>query len=63
MPRKPSLRRSNGYWYPQAGCRDGVYLGRIDEVPYQVARTRFGEYLATLNRNPNGSPGLPKKGL
>lgn len=48
MARKPTLRQSGGYWYTQAGSRDGVYFGRVADVPYKVARARFGEHLASL---------------
>ena len=46
MPRTATLRRYKGYWFSQAGSRQGTYFGRIDEVPYQEAKRRFGEFLA-----------------
>lgn len=46
MPRLATLRRYRGYWFSQAGSRQGTYFGRIDEVPYQEAKRRFGEFLA-----------------
>jgi hypothetical protein len=46
MPRQATLRRYKGYWYTQAGSRQGIYFGRVDEVPYQEAKRRFGKYLA-----------------
>jgi len=48
MPRKPSLRKFKGYWFTQAGSRQGTYFGRTDEVLYSEARQLFGEFLATL---------------
>lgn len=61
MPRQPTLRRKDGYWYTQAGGRDGVYFGRVADVPYQVARTRFGEHLANLRRQPLPTIDLPDR--
>ncbi|TWU00500.1 Phage integrase family protein [Botrimarina colliarenosi] len=61
MPRKPTLRRSGDYWYTQAGSRDGVYFGRVSDVPYQVARARFGEYLAQLKATPLPTTDLPDR--
>ncbi len=46
MPRQAKLRRYKGYWFTQTGSRQGTYFGRIDDVPYEEAKRRFGEYLA-----------------
>jgi integrase len=63
MARKPTLRRAGGYWYTQAGARDGVYFGRVADVPYKVARARFGEYLAGLSRAPLPTLDLPDRSV
>lgn len=48
MPRKATLRKHQGYWFTQAGSRQGTYFGRVDDVPYREARRLFGEFLASL---------------
>ena len=58
-PRWLFFLAQDDYWYTQAGGRDGVYFGRVADVPYQVARALFGEHLANLRRKPLPTLDLP----
>jgi integrase len=59
MPRSPKLGRKNGYWYTKAGDPNGVYFGKIGEVPYSTARKLFGEYLRSLQATRHGTNAVP----
>ncbi len=48
MPRAAKLRRKDGYWFTQAGSKSGAYFGRTDQVSYDEAKRKFGEFLASL---------------
>jgi integrase len=49
MPRQAKLTRKNGFWYSQAGNRNGVYFGRCDEVSRRDASKVFHEHLSNLD--------------
>jgi site-specific recombinase XerD len=50
MPRTPKLTKKNGYWCTKAGSPNGVYFGKVSEVPYSEAKTKFAEYLSSLGK-------------
>jgi integrase len=51
MPRTPKLGKKNGYWCTKAGAPNGVYFGKVAEVPYSEAKTKFADYLASLGKD------------
>ena len=62
MPRAAKLSRHLGYWYTKAGDPNGVYFGRVDEVPYDEAKKAFRTYLASL-RNERRQRRLPNRSV
>lgn len=51
MPRTPKLGKKNGYWCTKAGAPNGVYFGKVSEVPYSEAKGKFADYLASLGKD------------
>lgn len=50
MPRTPKLGKKNGYWHTKAGAPNGVYFGKVSEVPYSEAKQKFADYLSSLGK-------------
>ena len=51
MPRTPKLGKKNGFWCTKAGAPNGVYFGKVSEVPYSEAKGKFADYLASLGKD------------
>lgn len=51
MARQAKLRKHKGHWVTNAGSREGVSFGKIDEVSYGEANKAFRKYLASLKPN------------
>lgn len=50
MPRQAKLRRHKGQWCTNAGNRQGVYFGRVADIPYSEAKRLFCDYLSSLGQ-------------
>jgi integrase len=57
MPRTPKLSQKNGYWYTRAGDPNGVYFGKVGDVPYSAARKLFGKHLESLEETRRAAAG------
>jgi integrase len=57
MPRQPKLGKKKGYWHTQAGSRNGVYFGRVDEVPFKEARDLFNAHVQAISKKGSVRPG------
>lgn len=51
MPRTPKLGKKNGYWHTKAGAPNGVYFGKVSDVPYSDAKRKFADYLSSLGKD------------
>lgn len=50
MPRVAKLGKHKGQWCTKAGNPNGVYFGRVDEVPFKDAQKLFRSYLDSLHK-------------
>src|SRR2546423_2508655 len=50
MPRQAELRQHKGQWCTNTGNRQGVYFGRVADIPYSEAKRLFRDYLSSLGQ-------------